>query len=1621
MTDDLLERVRRLPPQQRKQLLDRLRTTRRETAVPAVLGPRDPALTDISLSPAQERLYFQDRLDPGNPAYVIPVTLRIQGTLDADALERALNAVVDRHEALRSVFVDMPSGPRQRVLSPARIGIVRVRPEPVSSLDADLGRHARVRLDLASGPPLDARLFVLGERDHVLQVVIHHIAFDGWSSALLVDELTEVYRAETERRTPHLAPLTVQYPDFALWARQRASGERFAGRLAEVCAGLSGAPLALNLPTDRPRPPVQTHNGGHLSFSIGTDATERLGELARAEGTTLYTALLSAFAVLLSTASGDEEIIIGTPVAGRTRAELEPMIGSFADILVIRTSPAGASDFREMLRRTHGVVRHAYAHQEVPYAKVVEKLAPPRDPSRNPLFQVMFGYADLDPAEGDGRTPTFTVESHDTGVTDFDLFLSMSMRDGQVHGELGYNTDLFHPASAADLAGRYRDLTSELASAPDVEWDQIPLLRGGTVAIAASFTADPVAPALQGWSRYLGLRTRVEFAPYGQVFQQLLDPGGVFGRNPHGANVVLLRWEDLLRHHDGGDDQQSALALLDRGLGDLRDALTAYRAWSAAALSILICPPSPAWSAQPWTGMFARLQERLARMCARLPDIRVGSADPPPATDYYDERSDQLASVPYTPAFFATLGTLIARRYWSIAVRGIDGIVLDTRQMPAAWSEGELRRLGAFLSRQVRHGREVALVTRTGQDLPGGLRAAADAGCRVAGVEGDGSVSVDVLLEQLTRRTSGGVVVLGWDAKIHEPSGVTAVSLPADHHRARTLLDRLWVLDPPVGEPAGLRPIWPSRIARTAESRSEPESVLGHLGSTRPAPPATGDVPFAEARTETERRLAALWCQALEVDRVGRTDNFFALGGHSLLAVGLLSRINAEFGRTVELYDLFSGPSVERLAQVIDAAEADHASGPVAVSRNGPLPVSSTQRRLWTLAKVHGPDARHNIAFSALLVGELDEPALRAAIATLVERHEVLRTTIVDHDGEPLLRVHPGGPAWSDQVFAPTVNVPARPARDEETSLLLDAIAAEPFDLERGPLIRVRLLATDPAAHHLSVVMHHAVSDNRSWLIFLDELARLYATARADRDTTLPALPLQFADYAHWQSSWLSTDRVEGLQRRWRELLADAPPLSVLPTDLPRSRTLDPTSGQATLRIGADLTDRLRAVGRRLEVPLFSVLLTGFRILVGHCTDQDSFVVGTPVANRDHADLAALMGDFADLLPIRLTVEPDLPIPNLVRATHQAILDSRALQRLPFENIVSAVRASRVAHHHPLFQTVVNFVDGDDETLNLTGLTVTPAPPPPGATDFDLFLSINAEGDGLLSTLEYASALYTGAGAAALLEALHAMFEAVAGQADTPSGQISLPEGCELPTVRPAPPIESGEPAGGNHVAIASGFTAEPLGPALGFWLELFGHERGVAFAPYAQVVQQLLDPDGVFATACGQVNVVLLRWEDWVRHTEIDRETRPNRLVQELERGFADLCEALAAHRSWCDTPLVLAVCPASAGWSTAPWPAIHRGFHERLVAFCAGLAEMGVLNVEQAACRYPVSTRSDEHADELAHIPYTPEFFTVLATVLARTVVAAHTECRSLYLAPTRLLGVGDGTPDARAAVVA
>jgi amino acid adenylation domain-containing protein len=484
---------------------------RRAAGAPPTLPPIEPLPPAarrgrLPLSFAQERLWFLDQLQPGNAAYNMPIAVRLRGALDAGRFRRCLEAVAARHESLRTTFHAADGQPFQRILPALRPGLPQVDlgALPAERRAAESRRLAEAEaatpFDLERGPLLRVRLVRLEPDRQLLLLNLHHIVSDGWSIRLLLAELAELYGAEAAGlplagAAARLPELPVQYADYAAWQRRWLDGEVFARQLAYWRRELGGDLPVLDLPLDSPRPAVQTFHGGAQQAVLAAPLAGALRSLSRREGASLFMTLLAGFAALLGRFGGQEDLLMGIPIAGRHHREIEPLIGFFLNSLVLRTDLSGRPTFRELLRRVRRAALDAYAHQDLPFERLLQELQPERDLSRTPLFQVYFNYQNL--PEPRFALPGVEIEQilDVEELSKFDLTLYVSEDGGEVRLHLVYNAGLFSAARIAEALRQYASLLEQVAAGPDAPVASCSLVT----AAARRLLPDPALPLDDGW------------------------------------------------------------------------------------------------------------------------------------------------------------------------------------------------------------------------------------------------------------------------------------------------------------------------------------------------------------------------------------------------------------------------------------------------------------------------------------------------------------------------------------------------------------------------------------------------------------------------------------------------------------------------------------------------------------------------------------------------------------------------------------------------------------------------------------------------------------------------------------------------------------------------------------------------------------------------------------------------------------------------------------------------------------------------------------------------------------------------------------------------------------------
>ena len=544
------------------------------------------------------------------------------------------------------------------------------------------------------------------------------------------------------------------------------------------------------------------------------------------------------------------------------------------------------------------------------------------------------------------------------------------------------------------------------------------------------------------------------------------------------------------------------------------------------------------------------------------------------------------------------------------------------------------------------------------------------------------------------------------------------------------------------------------KVDRNALSRIEPDHV-GSIESSR-AP-----------RTPVEDVTASIWSDILRRDGLGIEDNFFDLGGHSLLATQVLSRVRDAFDVELPLRSIFENPTIAGLSREVEVARAKQngltAPPLVQAVRGGELPLSFSQQRLWFLDQLDPGNPAYNIHAAVRLMGEVDIDLLKRSLEAVIERHEILRTTFPASDGLPFQLVSPRVPL---ELPITDLEPYATEEREEQALSLIVAESQRPFDLAAGPLLRTRLLRVSERDHILIVTMHHIVSDAWSMGILVRDAAAFYKSFAEDTPVSLPALQLQYADYASWQREWLQPEVLAESLNYWKRQLLDKPLNMQLPTDKARPATQTYNGALYPIEIEEALADEVESLSRRESVSVFMTLLTAFEVMLSRYTGSEDIVVGTDVANRSRSEIEGLIGMFVNQLVLRSDLGGDPTFGELLGRVRDVALEAYAHQDMPFDKLVEAVKPDRELDRNPLFQVMFGFQNVPSSAIELPGLSIGRMGVDNRTSVFDLSLYMTRQGRRLIGSMRYNTDLFEPPTIGRLLDAFKVVLEVVVKTSD---------------------------------------------------------------------------------------------------------------------------------------------------------------------------------------------------------------------------------------------------------------
>ncbi|MEV6235280.1 amino acid adenylation domain-containing protein [Lentzea sp. NPDC051838] len=1258
---------------------------------------------------AQRGLWLHDQVRPGDSAYHMPALLRLRGPLDVPALSRALQGLVDRHESLRTTFVSVDGQPLQRVVASQSHVLSVVDSSSVDSAIASARARALEPFSLSSGPLFRSVLWRLGPSDHLLLLVVHHIVADGVAVSVLFAELAGA---------PSVSAL---HPvDLAL--REVPADTHYWTSLLD-----GFVPPLLPLVVGEPGCRTSHHPAPSVQFPGVTD----------------YAVWLAAVSAAWGRLTGRSDVVIGMPFAGRGTPSTQHTVGFLVTTLPVRLRWDWTTTFHDLVSLAGDAIRSAIAHAAVVQRPKLFDVLLTITPDL-PVTSLFGASACVVPLEaGSAKFPlTVDVNSggltcvHDTAVLDDDIVLGVvsAMRAVITSPSLPVEEiPLASPVLAASLplcvGGDLLPRADRLARTIRSHCDDVTLTSrpvavfapaGPDLALAClavvragghHLVLNPDDPADRIWTAVAehdpclvvtaGATSMAGFSGVPRIsVDSAADPGGELPAAHASLPAavlppgVVVSQGDLAQMAGGGVsagpvDAPGGGAPLG-GASD-RDALGGG---APAAGGI-----APVGSADAVIDVWRTLVSGVGAGSGGNPVSCGNSASRIPSASQAPSASRAL-SAPGAPAAHSAFGL----PWWHDA----DTRVLDAylRPLPPGWP-GELcvaldglgfADLPRLTAERLVPGHHTRLL-RTG------LQAVA----RTQGIE---LVSLERWL-----RAQPGIT----DAAVTTRDGTTVAYLAgtADHDELRTRLG--------------------GHAPRFVAVEAIPRTPDGEPDVARLAPPPDREPP----RGPLEELVARCWAEVLGTSQnIARTDDFFALGGHSLLATKLAARLSKELDRDVGVAAVFGHPTVAGTARAIEE-QRDRVPLQRTESRESPL--SFTQQRMWFTQQYDPESPRFTIPLAVRLEGELDEKALRQALAVVVERHEPLRSRIrdgvihVDHETMPELTIVEAG-------------------NEAEAQRILDEAARTPFDLTNEHPLRAKIVRLSDQDNVLVLTVHHIACDGWSVGVLAEELSTAYAAIRANEQPELPKLPIGYGDYARWQRELPHDD----LARHWGDRLKNAPVLD-LPTDKPRPAVFRGRGGTVPIGLEAGGTAAVRKVAHQHDVTPFMVLLAGLAIVLRKCAGQDDLVVGTPIAGRERPEVEHLIGCFIDVAPLRLDLSGDPEVREVLRRVRDTCLDAYAHQGLPFERLVEHVKPERDLSRTPVFQVMLALESGPVPAPKFAGVdAVTPIRVDNGTAQHDLTFWLRDQPHEIGGHVEFNLDVFSELGVERLVERLGTVLERLA-------------------------------------------------------------------------------------------------------------------------------------------------------------------------------------------------------------------------------------------------------------------
>jgi amino acid adenylation domain-containing protein/non-ribosomal peptide synthase protein (TIGR01720 family) len=1424
---------------------------------------------DYALSTSQRRLWVMSQFEDANRAYNMPGVYVFEGSVDHKAFEAAFASLIGRHENLRTTFRENEQGEVRQFIHPADASGFSLR---CLDLRSEEGRELAVKdlvqkehlqlFNLSAGPLLRASLYRMEENRWVFSYVIHHIISDGWSMNILIKELLQFYNAHITGEAAPLTPLRIQYKDYAAWQQEQLGGENLEAHKDYWLKQFEGELPVLEFPGDQPRPIVKTYNGSEVHLKLNPALVRGLNAFSQQQSATLFIGLQAAVKALLYRYTGQEDIIIGSPIAGREHADLEGQVGFYLNMLALRSRFSGNDSFEQLLHHVKQVTLAAYEHQVFPFDELVEALNLRRDMSRSALFDMMMV---LQNNEKDGsdvlrNTEGLRVNHYSAGanpLSKFDLEFNFSETRGELHLHLVYNTDIYRHKSMEWLALHLEQLLSVLLREPQKPIRQVDYLRADEKhrllhefndtawdyrqdqTLASLFeeqvskTPHHIALVFQNKSFTYGelnsrsnklahyLRNKYNIGANDLVAVQLerselmiisllavLKSGGAYvpidpAYPQERINYIIqdsgcklvINVEELekfsseeqdfessnpapLNHSrdlayviytSGSTGKPKGCMLEHRGVVNRLEWMHSHYGYTSK--DIILQKTTFTFDVSVWElflplcwgmkmvlchkddiaspGRIASLIEEQKVTCLHfvpgmlnafmaslwaqedtaelLQSLRLvitsGEALTPSAVQGWYEKVDVPLHNLYGPTeasvdvtYYATSArdriVPIGRPIWNTQM-----YILDSNQAPVPIGVvGEICIAGDGLARGYLNRPELTIEKFVENPFRAGERMykTGDLGRWLP----DGNI-------EFLGRKDNQVKIRGYRIELGEIESAL---------QSLDLIDAAIVMARPVktGDTELVAYIAGRQPLTAAAIRSELSGILpgymipGHYVQLDELPltangkvdrkrlpepeglALSSSVEYIAPRNQTEEKLSAIWQNMLGKEKISVKDDFFALGGHSLRATRLASLIHKQFDVKIELKNLFEATVLEEQAKLIEQSSRTSFTTIESIEQQEDYPLSSSQRRLWVMSQFEDANRAYNMPGVYVFEGNVDHKAFEAAFASLIERHENLRTTFRENEqGEVRQFIHP---ADASGFSLRCLDLRSEEGRELAVKDLVQKEHLQLFNLSAGPLLRASLYRMEENRWVFSYVIHHIISDGWSMNILIKELLQFYNAHITGEAAPLTPLRIQYKDYAAWQQEQLGGENLEAHKDYWLKQFEGELPVLEFPGDQPRPIVKTYNGGEVHLKLNPVLVRRLNAFTQQQGATLFIGLQAAVKALLYRYTGQEDIIIGSPIAGREHADLEGQVGFYLNTLALRSRFSGNDSFEQLLHHVRGVTLDAYEHQVYPFHELVENLELERDMSRSALFDVLVvlqnNEKDGSDVLRNTDGLRV---------------------------------------------------------------------------------------------------------------------------------------------------------------------------------------------------------------------------------------------------------------------------------------------------------------------------